>query len=59
MLLFHIEAGICLLFTIYLYFRFAMKGLRTYVPILNIMVWFLIFSMAVLIPFDLLLVSIE
>lgn len=59
MLLFFIEALICFAFTLYLYFRYAMKGLRPYVTVLNIGVWFLTFLTAVIIPFDLQLVIIS
>lgn len=57
MLLFYIELIGCLIFTIYLYFRYAEKKISAWIGILVIGTWFLNFLPAVLVPFDLLLVK--
>lgn len=57
MLLFYIEAALCFIFTLYLYFRYAMKRVRHYIPFLVITVWFLTFVTAVIVPFDIFFVK--
>ncbi len=47
-----IQAILCLIFTIYLYFRYAARNLKSYVTFLVILVWYLTFVTAVLVPFD-------
>ena len=46
------QAVLCLIFTIYLYFRYAARNLKSYVTILVIWVWYLTFVLAVLVPYD-------
>jgi len=46
------EALLCLIFTIYLYFQYAARNLKSYVTILVIGVWYLTFVLAVLVPYD-------
>ena len=58
MLLFYTELIACLIFTIYLYFKYAEKKISAWIGILIISTWFLNFLPAVLVPFDLLLVKI-
>ena len=57
MLLFYIEAALCFAFTLYLYFKYAMKRVRGYIPFLVISVWFLTFVTAVIVPFDIFFVN--
>lgn len=56
MIIFFIEALFCFLFTVLLYFKYAMKNTRLYVTLLVISVWFLTFLTAIIVPFDIYLV---
>jgi hypothetical protein len=56
MFLFWFESILCLIFTIFLYYIYAMKNTRTYVSFIVISVWFLTFVTAVIVPFDIYLV---
>jgi hypothetical protein len=57
MYLFLTESAICFIFTVYLYFQYAAKGLPLYIPFLVISVWFMTFLTAFIVPFDIFTVT--
>jgi hypothetical protein len=52
-----LEFSLCLIFTIFLYFKYADKKTSYWICFLTIFVWFLNFLVAVVVPFDILLVN--
>jgi hypothetical protein len=57
MFLFYLEFALCLLFTIILYFKYSLKKTSLWIGFLVITIWFLNFIIAVIVPFDILLVK--
>lgn len=47
-----IEAIICLIFTIFLYRRYAHKQISIYINLYNISIWYMTFMTILLLPFD-------
>ncbi len=52
MYLFLLEAILCLIFTVILYYRYSAKNVPLYVDILVIAVWYMTFLTALIVPFD-------
>lgn len=57
MFLFYLEFSFCLLFTIFLYHKYSAKKTNIYIGLLVMTTWFLNFIIAVIVPFDILLVK--
>jgi hypothetical protein len=57
MIIFLLLLTCCLLFTIFLYFRYANKNISFFISISVIIIWFIMFSMAILVPYDIYLIT--
>jgi len=55
--LFFIELGICLIYSIIFYYRYANKSIPIYFDILMILTWMFNFTFVVLLPLDIAIVS--